>query len=84
MRQYALEKGYSLNEHRMIIVSDVEPKPSAIPELLTEKDIFEFLKIPYIKPVDRTPEEFERARLAQEQGANVVVKRGRGRPKKVL
>jgi len=84
MRQYALEKGYSLNEHRMIIVSDVEPKPSAIPELLTEKNIFEFLKIPYIKPVDRTPEEFERARLAQEQGANVVVKRGRERPKKVL
>jgi DNA polymerase/3'-5' exonuclease PolX len=86
MRQYALEKGYSLNEHRMIIVSNVEPKPQAIPDLLTEKEIFDFLKIPYIKPADRTPEEFEKALVNQSKGfvadTNTIVKRGRGRPKK--
>jgi DNA polymerase/3'-5' exonuclease PolX len=86
MRQYALEKGYSLNEHRMIIVSNVEPKPQAIPDLLTEKEIFDFLKIPYIKPADRTPEDFEKALVNQSKGfvaeTNTIVKRGRGRPKK--
>ncbi len=83
MRQYALEKGYTLNEHRMKIVAEFKPEPPAIPALLTEKDIFDFLKVPYIKPADRTPEEFEKAI----KNTNIDVATGakgktRGRPKK--
>lgn len=60
MRQYALEKGYSMSEHGMKIVSDFEPKPTDVPTLLSEEDIFAFLGVPFIKPADRTPEEFEK------------------------
>ena len=60
MRQYALEKGYSMSEHGMKIVPSFEPKPSDVPPLLTEEAIFRFLGIPFIKPSDRTPERLER------------------------
>lgn len=60
MRQYALEKGYSVSEHGMKIVADFKPKPEDVPTLSTEEDIFRFLGVPFINPPDRTPEEFER------------------------
>ena len=80
MRQHALERGYSLSEHRMKIVPDFEPEPPAVPELLTEKDIFDFLGVPYIRPADRTPEEFER--VIKKKDATKTKPKGRGRPKK--
>jgi len=62
MRQYALEKGYTLNEHRMKPVPDFEPEPPAVPDnILAEKDVFDFLGVPFIEPSKRTPEEFEKA-----------------------
>lgn len=62
MRQYALDKGYTLNEHRMKPVPEFEPEPPAVPDnLLDEKDIFDFLGVPFIEPHKRTPEEFEKA-----------------------
>lgn len=64
MRQYALERGYSLSEHGMKVLLDFEPTPPAVPPLLSEKGIFEFLKVPFIQPADRTPEEFERVARA--------------------
>lgn len=61
MRQYALEKGYSMSEHGIKIVPGMNPPPAPVPVLATEKDIFAFLDIPYIAPKDRTPEELEKA-----------------------
>lgn len=60
MRQYALEKGYSVSEHGMKIVADFKPKPAEVPPLLTEEAIFQFLGIPFIKPTERTPEKFQK------------------------
>jgi DNA polymerase/3'-5' exonuclease PolX len=55
VRQHALTKGYSLNEHTL----SVDPKwkgakPAPIPLLLTEEAILAFLKIAYVKPSDRS------------------------------
>lgn len=83
MRQYALDKGYSMSEHGMKILADFEPEPQPVPKLLTEKDIFDFLKIPYIEPSKRTPEEFERVMAAPVEGAAAVhEKKGRRKVKK--
>jgi DNA polymerase/3'-5' exonuclease PolX len=98
MRQYALERGYSMNEHRIKLVPNFQPEPKPVPELLTEKDIFDFLKVPYIKPTDRTPEAFEKAirKVAKASEAVPVapaapaievvapVPKKRGRPKKIV
>lgn len=65
MRQYALEKGYSMNEHRIKIMPDMDPPPKPVPMLTTEKEIFAFLQIPYILPKNRTPEELERVLRAR-------------------
>lgn len=91
MRQHALEMGYTLNEHRMKVLDDFTPKPTDVPALLTERDIFAFLNVPFIEPKDRTPEEFERVMKGmvrtvgmQEPAAPAAVpqKKVRGRPKK--
>lgn len=87
MRQYALDRGYSMSEHGMKVLADFEPEPPAVPKLLTERDIFDFLKIPYIEPPKRTPEEFERVMAAAAAATAVGEQgkgrgRGRGRPKK--
>ena len=50
MRQYALEKGYTLNEHKLTKLLKTAPD---VPEMKTEKDIFRFLKINYVEPKDR-------------------------------
>jgi len=51
MRKKALDMGYSINEHTII---DKKTKDPIIDhEFKSEKDIFEFLKMDYIEPVNR-------------------------------
>jgi DNA polymerase beta len=49
-RSYALEKGYTLNEHRMEATREGVP---AVPPFATEEDIFEFLGLTYVEPENR-------------------------------
>lgn len=49
-RQYTLQKGYTLNEHRLTPLNDDVPIP---PYMTSEKDIFRFLKLRYIDPSQR-------------------------------
>lgn len=54
-RQYALDKGYSLNEHTL---TQIRAPPSgagvsAVPYMKTEQDIFKFLGLRYIDPSKR-------------------------------
>jgi len=50
MRKIALEKGYTLNEHRMLPVREgISPAPF----MKDEKAIFDFLEQKYVKPEDR-------------------------------
>lgn len=49
-RSYALEKGYTLNEHRLEATKEgVAP----VPPFETEKDIFDFLGLKYVEPTLR-------------------------------
>ena len=50
MRRHALTKGYSLSEHGLKRVRDGVPVP---PAMNSEKDIFDFLGLAYVKPEDR-------------------------------
>jgi len=50
MRRHALTKGYSLSEHGLKRVRDGVPVP---PAMNSEKDIFDFLGLVYVKPEDR-------------------------------
>lgn len=52
MRKKAIEMGYSLSEHGLKIMKKDSPAPQP-PIMKTEKDVFEFLKIPYLSPKDR-------------------------------
>ena len=46
-RQYALKKGYTLNEHTLTPTKEgVKP----VPNMNTERDIFRFLRLRYIDP----------------------------------
>jgi DNA polymerase beta len=49
MRQVAIEKGYSLNEYNMTKIDDEEEKVI----LKSEKEIFKFLNMKYLKPEKR-------------------------------
>jgi DNA polymerase beta len=49
-RAYALDKGYTLNEHRLQATKAGVP---AVPSLSTEKDIFDFLGLAYVEPTMR-------------------------------
>jgi len=49
-RQYTLEKGYTLNEHTMTMI---RPEVRVVPRMRTEKDIFRFLGLKYVEPMDR-------------------------------
>jgi DNA polymerase/3'-5' exonuclease PolX len=49
-RQYALDKGYTLNEHKLTSFRDGVSQP---PYMKTEKDIFKFLGLRYIEPSKR-------------------------------
>jgi DNA polymerase (family 10) len=50
MRQLALEKGYTLNEHALTKVKTSE----TVTGLKTERDIFDFLKMEWREPEERT------------------------------
>ncbi len=52
-RSYALEKGYTLNEHTLKPVKEGVPE---VPSMKTEEDIFAFLGLEYVKPEDREGE----------------------------
>jgi DNA polymerase/3'-5' exonuclease PolX len=49
-RQYALDKGYTLNEHTLTPIKAGVP---TVPYMKTEKDIFKFLGLRYIDPSKR-------------------------------
>ncbi len=49
-RRYAQEKGYTINEHTLTPVKEGVP---AVPVMKTEKDIFDFLGLKYVEPVNR-------------------------------
>lgn len=49
-RSYAQSKGYTINEHTMTPVKEGVP---AVPPMKTEKDIFDFLGLMYVEPVNR-------------------------------
>jgi DNA polymerase beta len=49
-RSYAIEKGYTLNEHRLEATKAGVP---AVPVFTVEKDIFDFLGLQYIEPTKR-------------------------------
>jgi DNA polymerase beta len=53
MRKKAIEMGYSLSEHGLKIIKKDTPSPPQPPVMKTEKDVFEFLKIPYLAPKER-------------------------------
>uniref|UniRef100_A0A6C0BBN3 DNA-directed DNA polymerase n=1 Tax=viral metagenome TaxID=1070528 RepID=A0A6C0BBN3_9ZZZZ len=48
-RSYALEKGYTMNEHGMVPTGTAAPPPP----MRTEKDIFNFLGLEYVEPNKR-------------------------------
>ena len=50
-RQWALDKGYTLNEHSLTRIHQTAPEVSQ--NITTEKDIFNFLGLRYIEPCDR-------------------------------
>jgi DNA polymerase/3'-5' exonuclease PolX len=53
-RKYALQKGYSLNEHAMTPLGEAKaPEPG---QIRTEKDIFTFLGLEYVPPTERVDE----------------------------
>jgi DNA polymerase beta len=49
-RQYALDKGYTLNEHKL---TPIKEGVKEVPYMKTEKDIFKFLGLRYIEPSKR-------------------------------
>jgi DNA polymerase/3'-5' exonuclease PolX len=49
-RQWALDKGYTLNEHKLTPIREGVPD---VPYMKTEKDIFKFLGLRYIEPSKR-------------------------------
>ncbi len=49
-RQHATAQGYTMNEHKMTSTVLDKPEP---PKMLTEKDIFTFLKLQYVDPTQR-------------------------------
>lgn len=50
-RQYAIDKGYSLNEHTLTKITTTDT--IAIPYMESEKDIFKFMGLRYIEPSHR-------------------------------
>lgn len=56
LRKHALTLGYSLNEH---ILKKMKEDVVDIPEMKTEKDIFKFLGVKYMKPSERNTTELK-------------------------
>lgn len=53
MRQYALNKGYTFNEHGIYSLENKKKGAPIVHDFRTEKDIFDFLGLEYKAPVDR-------------------------------
>jgi DNA polymerase/3'-5' exonuclease PolX len=54
MRSKALDMSYSLNEHGLTYIGNSKPKaPPTLPKINSEKDVFDFLKMDYLKPENR-------------------------------
>ena len=53
MRGYALKKGFTLNEHGISKMIDKKKSDKIEGNFKTEKDIFDFLQLEYIDPVNR-------------------------------
>ena len=53
MRGYALKKGYTLNEHGLSKMIDKKKSDKIDETFKTEKDIFDFLQLQYIEPMNR-------------------------------
>jgi len=53
MRSKALELGYSLNEHTLSFKDKEEKNKIKPPTMRSEKDIFDFLKMEYVRPEER-------------------------------
>lgn len=49
-RHHALEKGYTLNEHRL---TPLRIQDADVPQMVSEKDIFRFLGLRYVEPHQR-------------------------------
>ena len=49
-RRFCLDKGYTINEH---IMKPTREGGKEVPRMKTEKDIFDFLNLEYVKPEDR-------------------------------
>lgn len=56
MRKHALTRGYSLNEHTLKKMKEDIPD---VPVMKTEKDIFKFLGVKYLKPSERNTTELK-------------------------
>jgi DNA polymerase beta len=52
MRKIALEKGYTLNEYSLRKL-DKSGKPSETLSVECEHDVFDYIGMPYKKPIDR-------------------------------
>lgn len=50
MRRYAIQQGYSLSEHGLKLLRSDVPSP---PLMKSEKDIFDFLGLKYVRPEER-------------------------------
>ena len=54
MRSKALEMSYSLNEHGLTYIGNSKSKAlPSLPKINSEKDVFDFLKMDYLKPENR-------------------------------
>ena len=53
MRQYAVDKGYTFNEHGIYYLENKQKGEKVAKEFNTEKDIFDFLKLQYKTPLER-------------------------------
>jgi len=53
MRQYALNKGYTFNEHGIYHLENKQKSEKVAKEFKTEKDIFDFLGLQYRTPLER-------------------------------
>ena len=54
VRQHALTKGYTMNEHRIHAINSSLPHSPSLPPLRTEEDILHFLGLEYVPPTERT------------------------------
>ena len=53
MRQRALKRGYTFNEHGIYVLEGKKKGAKVNHEFLSEKSIFDFLDMPYVEPVAR-------------------------------